>query len=210
MGILHYQRVAADTVGTTAGTFENIGSITLPNNATKFYGIIVQDESTGTRTTAESMQGVFRFHGNELTRTSTMEVLAGTGTGGQSAGNIGGSFDPGFFIPIQTTPGVSPANVTITLEYDILNTGTADNYAQVWALTSDGVIDESVLKNRGMGLSALSTYSTWFNTCEDLTIGSATAETLDTTVTVPSYVKLITAMAVSVTADAVQTAGEQN
>lgn len=208
MAMLHYQRVAADAVGTTARTREAIGSITLPNNATKLHGLIIQTESTGAMTTAEAFQPTVIIEGNELLNTSSMECMTSNGFGGGAGTNEGGRFDPGFYIPIQTNPGINPANVTIDFYADLLLDATSESYAQVWALSSNGAIDEAVFKNRGHGLAALNTKCRWWATAFDIDIGDAATELFANNVTVPSYVKLITGMLVSVSTDAVPTADE--
>ena len=59
MPMLHYQRVGADAVGTTAATYETVGTITLPSNATNVHAMIFQNASTATMTTAEAVHGQF-------------------------------------------------------------------------------------------------------------------------------------------------------
>ena len=208
MAMLHYQRQGADAVGTLAGTVEAIGAITLPNNATKLYGFIFQDGSTGVTTTAEGLLGIFTTLPNELGKRN-LTCHSGTGLGGSPAANIPPTYDPGFFVPFKTNP-VSPANVTIDFQYDIAEDATNEQFAQVFALTSNGAIDESVLKNRGRGLDAIKTYSSWWDSIHDEDIGLAVAEAMDTNIIVPSWVKLITGIAISVQSDVVYTAGEQN
>ena len=207
MAVLHYQQVSADAVGTLAGTVEAIGNITLPSNCSKLYGIIVQDGSTGVKTTAEGVVGQFICQFNELAKTSSMMLTSGSGFGGAPAATAA-SVDPGFFVPIQTSSGVNPANVTMSFTYDIVLDSTDEQFAQVFALSSNGPINEAVLANRGRGLDALKTASTWWDTADGPAIGVALATATATNITVPSYVKLITAMAIQVQTDAVLTAGE--
>lgn len=123
--------------------------------------------------------------------------------------NAGSLADEGQFIPYQVPNGVSVANETLTFSYDAhIPEPTPEVCAQVFVLTSNGGINEAVLANRGVGLGALRTKSSWWDTASDADIGNAASEAFAESITVPGYVSLITAIGVAVQNDAVPTAEE--
>ena len=205
--MLHYQRVGADTVGTTTGTRETIGTITIPSNCTNVYGILAQRGSSATTTAAEACQGKFYVNPRSI-GIQEFNFMGGTPTGGGCATNIGSSYDPGIYVPFRNL--APPANETITFTYDTLIEMTQEDYAQVFLLTSNGGIDQSVLAQRGESLTALQKWCDWSETARDVDIYDSTSEVMAQTISVPASVGLIHAMSVTVASTDNTTAGEQN
>ena len=205
--MLHYQRVGADTVGTTIATPEAVGTITIPSNATNVHAFIFQAGSTATQTTAEAVHGEFEVNPRSI-GTQTFTVLSGHGCGAGAATNEGPIYDPGLFYLYKPTSG-SVANEQVTFRYDALAPEpTTEMYVQAFLLSSNGGIDTAVLKNRGEPLNALSSYSNWSDTAWDADIGDVVSEQFANNISVPANVSLIHAITVVVNGDAVYTAGE--
>ena len=105
--MLHYQRVGADTVGTTVDTKETVGTITIPSNTTNVYGILAQRGSSGTTTAAEA--GVGEFFVNPRSIGIQEFNFPSNGSGGGAATNEAGVYDSGTFIPFRAQAGSQPA-----------------------------------------------------------------------------------------------------
>ena len=205
MAMLHYQRVGADTVGTTTGTRETIGTITLPSNCTNVYGILAQRGSSATTTAAEATQGKFYVNPRSI-GIQEFNFFGATPGGGTCATNIGGYWDTGIYVPFRALG--PPANETVTFTYDTITEMTQEDYAQVFLLTSNGGIDQSVLAQRGHSLNALQKWCDWSESARDIDIYDSTSEVMAQTISVPASVGLIHAMAVTVSSTDNTTAGE--
>ena len=206
MVILHYYRNGADTLGTTTGAEETIGTYQIPSKATAFYGWIFQDTSTATTTTAEGTQGKFIVNSPEITG-GAQTFLAGSGSMAGGGTNESSTYDPGIFIPFLPLHGFK--NSTITYTYDTCNEMTQENYAQVFTLwSSDGAVPLELFKNRGYPLDGLNTFVRYGRVASDIDIYDNAREDLAETITLPSSARRVVAAIVSIKSDAIETDGE--
>ena len=147
MAMLHYQTINADALGTTAGTRESIGSITIPSNATNLWGLYAQTVGTSVTTAAEAVSGKFILEMASLGK-KTLQFMAPQGIGGSPATNIPPTFDYGIFHPYRSTTGNAVANETLNFYYDALDPEpTEEKCVQISILSSNGGINQDVLKN---------------------------------------------------------------
>jgi len=210
MVVLHYYRNGADTVGTTTGAAEAIGTYQIPSKADGFYGWIFQDASTGTTTTAEGTQGIFIVSSPEITG-GPQEFLAGSGSMEGAGTNESSTYDPGIFIPwISRLPGPDGfRNSILTYTYDTAIEMTQENYAQVFTLwSSQGTVPPAAFRNRGYPLSGVNTFLKYAQVASDVDIGDVVIEIMAETITLPTAAKRIVAVAVSLKSDAIGTDGE--
>ena len=205
MPMLHYQRVGADTLGTTAATRETIGTITIPSNATNVWAIIAQRGSTATTTADEGCVADFFVQPNSI-GLAEFSFASAQPTGGGAATNEAGVYDPGTYVPFRALS--TCANEQVTFSYEAPFAMTQEDYGQAFLLTSNGGIDATVLDQRGEGLSALKKWCDWSVTAWDADIYDSTSEVMAETITVPASVGLIHAAMVTVVPTDNLTAGE--
>ena len=203
---LHYFRNGADTVGTTTGAIETIGTYQVPSKATAFHGWWFMDTSTGTTTTAEATQGIFLVDSPDITR-GTQTFLAGAGTGEGPGTNESSTFDPGFMV-LYDSKGTFK-NSTLTFQYDTAIEMTQENYASVFTMwSSDGVTPNEIFRNRGHPTTGLNTIIKHARVASDNDIYDKTSEVFAETITLPSDARRVIGIVVSVKSDAIPTDGE--
>ena len=208
MGKLRIQVVGADTVGSTYGSRETIGTVTLPSDCEELLGFLVQRGSTATTTTAEATQG--RVFAQSALFYDMLELTCGQPTGSGAATNEAGVWDPGIFYPVRKRDSkMKVANEKITFYYDTQIEMTQEDYVQVFVFSTEGGIDKTVMSQRGDPLTAINKIVDWSGICFDGAINAAVSEAINTqTVTVPAGVEVIHGVVVTVANDAVNTAGE--
>ena len=211
--MLKYDYVAADAVGTTASTPEEIGTIQLLPEAKEVKFVLVQGANTGTSTTAEATSGKININWRSLCA-DQWELPIGIGSGGLGATNHNGRMDPGKLVPYnmgEVISGKGIGNARITFHYEALHPEpTADMAAQAFLAYSVGSVPDAVLANRGMAIAGgLKSKIGWTDFLYDDAIGTATSEAVDRrTCTVPSRVTRVVAFGQQFNQDAVSTAGE--
>lgn len=201
--------VAADNVGTTADTFEAVGTVTLNNVAKRVLGIIAIAVSSGTMTTAEALMGSFRITADDLGITN-MELGADLAVGGGPATNEQG---------VVLTPklrslryprkgfnsGADIDGIDIDIEYSAnLPEPTSDAAGQLTVIYDDGKTPGDILDKWPHMINDIN----WWGRANDDEIGDATSETMDDTISVPKWVTEIVGMDAHVAPDTVLTAGE--
>ena len=210
MGILHYDVVRADVVGTTADTPETIGTIQLLPETSDVHLLFIQDVSTATRTSAEATSGTFNFNFRSLLN-DILVVPSAFGEGGTGATNINGAWCNGKFIPLRVNKKADLGNARITGTYEVnLPEPTSDMAAQFMLAYSVGGIDKNFLANRGLAQSgALKTAISWCDREEDDNVGpTVTAFAHTNAITVPHWVSRVTAVGNMANNDAIASANE--
>lgn len=203
---LHYFRNGADTVGSTVGAIEAIGTYQVPSKSTAFHGWWFMDTSSSTTTTAEGTNGKFLVDSPDITH-GTQTFLAGAGTGEGAGTNESSTYDPGYMVLYQ--PKGNFKNATLTYSYDIVNEMTQENYASVFTMwSSDGVTPDAIFRNRGHPTSGLNTIIKHSRVASDIDIYDNAIEVMAETITLPSDARRVVAMMVCVKSDAIPTDGE--
>lgn len=200
---IHYRTVKKDALGTTSGTLETVGDITTSADATDVIAFCAVAANTATRTASEATTGEFIVNARSLAN-ETFNFMKSAADGGAPATNIAEfvenvKFFP--FLPLKTSMG----NRKITFQYDAATPEpTAEMAAQCSVVFAEGGYPADVLQNNGR----LMTRHAWSDSATCELTASTTSEAFDTEITVPAWVKEITAISITAVPDAAGTAGE--
>lgn len=144
MARLRYDTVYKGEVGSTAGTLEQIGQLTLNPEATDLVGLIMtkaEENPTG----QEAVQGTFNFKMGSLAF-DDLNIQAGSSVGGRPNSNSMAFFEKPKFVPFASVNS-NVGNKKITVNFDLQS---PDASAEIAALASvcyaEGAVPADVLK----------------------------------------------------------------
>ena len=213
---LKSQVVQADAVGTTTGSPERVGVITLPKDTTNVHAIMLQAVSSAVMTTAEALLGTFLIDSADL-GIQNWERNSGLNLGGGPSTNMAPIASPLVIVPLDINSskgGSSLDSLQITFDFEVsAPEPTSDVAAQAFIVSSDaGGIGPNALEALWKYAGNWGRYpfvtDNWY-TANDDEIGDATAEQMDDTINVEAKYSKITAMETQITPDAVSTDDEQ-
>lgn len=199
---LYYKTVRADVVGTTIGSVENIGTITLNEYARRVDAMLFQVVSTATLTTAEATMGKVQVLSDDLD-INTMEWNGGINLGGAPSTNMQALCSK----PVQVNllKECSPNN-KIDFKYDaIAPEPTSEVAVQCTIAYDDGDLPDDVLEALLRGFPLVTDFG--YHASDD-EIGDALTEDLDETISIAGKYNHLNRILLDVSPDAVFTADE--
>lgn len=204
--ITHFDIAQKDAATTTSGTEETVGTITTLSETTDVIGFFVQFANTGTRTAAEGVAPEMVINPKSILP-EEIRVMAGDGDGGAPATNIAATVNYGKFIPIMPTT-TDLGNREITAKSDLAYEATGDNAAQFGVFYATGGYDLAVLRNRGIGIEALSSRIRFSQTMSLLDNNGVLTKAFPESITIPGWCSEVVAIGLRAEPDASLTAGE--
>ena len=202
MARLRYDTVYKGEVGSTAGTEEQIGQLTLNPDATDLVGLLMakaEENPTG----AEAVQGNFIWKMGSLAF-DDLTIQAGTSVGGRPATNSMAFFEEPKFVPFASV-NANVGNKRITVNFDLQSPDASSEMAALASVAySEGSIPADVLSNIGQ----LRTRQRWSDTDNENITSGATSEQFTNSMNIPNWVKELVAIGITIQIDAAQQADE--
>lgn len=202
MSRIRYDTVYKGQVGSTAGTEEQIGQITLNPDATDLIGLVMakaEENPTG----QEAVQGTFKFKMGSLAF-DDLNIQAGSSVGGRPNTNSMAFWEKPKFVPFASVNS-NVGNKKITVNFDLQ---APDASAEMAALASvcyaEGSVPADVLKNIGQVMTRVR----WSDTDNENITSGATSEQFTNAMNIPNWVKELVAIGVTIQIDAAQQADE--
>jgi hypothetical protein len=199
---IHFDLVDADAVGATTGSPQTIGTVTTSADCTDILAVFGQSVSTGTRTTAEALQGLFILNPQGVLPEQITWQDRHAGGGGQAT-NLQGYMNRGSIVPLMPKTS-NLANRSMVFSFDTAIESTSEYWAQAGVMYAEGGYPVEVMQNR----DKVATRISWSGHFGNAAVGTALSEAFTNTLRIPSWVSEIVAIEINVMTDAVVTAAE--
>lgn len=201
---IHYYQANADALCTTNLAEETIGTVKTNSECTDILGFYLSNADTTGLTAAQAEQVKFIIKPASIAP-EDLEVMGGTALGGGKATHNAAYWTHPKWLPFSPTGGLSLKNRNIVGKIDsVLPEPTSEQWASITMVYADGAYPADVLQNVG----AVRTRTRWSGTAYEHDNGASTSDPFPVTITVPSWVKEITAMSTTVAYMAVPSAAE--
>lgn len=202
---IHYETEMTDAVGTTALALEPVATLRTSAAATDLIAFVTEGPSTGVRTADEATDGEFVVNAQTLAK-DLLRFQKGASDGGGPAANIQSYVEYPKWFPFLPDHKVVK-DKSIIFQYDaVVPEPTAEVCALACLVYSEGTYPKDVISN--VGILGLTTRHKWSESTTEPDLGNAVAEAFPDDITVPGWVKEITAIGIKVSLDAAPTAGE--